>query len=760
MSRTYLRVAHIYFRRYFKYDFTAAIIVFLVAVPLCLGVALASGAPLYSGMISGIIGGIVVGFLSPSSVSVSGPATGMAAVVIAAVSQLNDFNTVLFALFLSGCLQIIAGWRGVGFFADYFPSSVIKGMLSAIGLLLIFKQLPLAFTLSKNLTELKFHLLEAEGSYIHPLVNLSFHINSGALFLSLLTLTSLIYFEHTKNVFLKNLPSSIMVVVLGTLLNEWFTSHHSILAQHGPHLVNIPAAYNLQQFMTSLASPNWQAWDNPMVYLYAFVFACVTSLETLLNITATEKIDKKHRRIDKNKELFAQGVGNMLAGLVGGIPITSVIIRSTVNIENKVKTKLSTILHGVFLFASFFFLADLINRIPVCILASILIYTGYKLTSPSLYIQIYQQGMIRFIPFVVTVIAVILFNILFGVLLGLAVNIFFILKYNSQARIDIIHEHYASGVTNRLILPQQTTFLNKASIVAELNSIPNRSQLIIDARYAEFIDKEITEYIQEFAQEQAPIRNISLNLIGFRDNYNIQNHINFINVSTYDAQSQLTPPKVLEILEEGNYRFLQDKGIHRSNMIDIQHTSENQHPLAIVLGCIDSRVPVETIFDMTMGDLFCVRIAGNVINDDILASIEYGCHVVGAKLIVVLGHTRCGAIQSACNHVKEGHITQLLGKIQPAIDAEKTFNQQKHGIDSIDVTQVTHLNIAHSIIEIYHRSHILQRLIYEGKIGIVGALYDVSTGKVHFSDYTPEIAVFKEYDNHALIQSIEHWYPA
>ena len=302
MSNPYLRVSKVYLRRYFKYDFTAAIIVFLVAVPLCLGIALASGAPIYSGMISGIIGGIIVGFLSPSSVSVSGPAAGMAAVVVAALGQLNDFNTVLLALFISGCLQILAGWRGAGFFADYFPSSVIKGMLSAIGLLLIFKQLPLAFTLSKNLTELKFHLLEAEGSYIHPFINLSFHINSGALFLSLLSLASLIYFDKSKHSYLKNLPSAIIVVLLGTLLNEWFVSQHSILAQHGPHLVNIPSAYSFKQFIGSLASPNWQAWNNPMVHLYALIFACVTSLETLLNITATEKIDKKHRQIDKNKE--------------------------------------------------------------------------------------------------------------------------------------------------------------------------------------------------------------------------------------------------------------------------------------------------------------------------------------------------------------------------------------------------------------------------------------------------------------------------
>jgi len=435
-----------YFHDSFKFDLTASIIVFLVAVPLCLGIALASGAPLYSGMISGIIGGIVVGFLSPSSVSVSGPAAGLAAVVLAAFAQLQDFPTVLLAIFFAGILQILASIKRYGFFADYFPSNVIKGMLSAIGILLIYKQLPFIFTLAKTFTELKNHLLEvSEGSYIHPMINLTFHLNSGAIFLSSLSIILLIFFERLNKKTLKTYPGSIVVIIIGTLINEWFSYTHSIFTQHGPHLVNIPKAHDLSTFLNILATPNWHAWNNPMVYFYAFILASIASLESLLNITASEKLDTKHRPVDKNKELFAQGMGNVIAGLIGGIPVTSVVIRTTVNIQNQVKTKCSTIFHGIFLIASFFFLAELINRIPICILASILIFTGYKLSKPSLFLKVYRQGFNRFFPFIVTVITIILFNLLVGVLLGLIVNLFFILKSSSQARIDILHERYPSG---------------------------------------------------------------------------------------------------------------------------------------------------------------------------------------------------------------------------------------------------------------------------------------------------------------------------
>lgn len=299
------------------------------------------------------------------------------------------------------------------------------------------------------------------------------------------------------------------------------------------------------------------------------------------------------------------------------------------------------------------------------------------------------------------------------------------------------------------------TFLNKAALVAELDSIPKRAQLIIDARYTQYIDKEILELLKEFKEDQAPSKHIALNLTGFKDHYKIHNYIDFINVTTYDVQSNLTPAEVLNILYEGNQRFLHDTRIHRSNRVDIKHTAKMQHPIAVVLGCIDSRVPVETIFDMSFGDIFCIRIAGNVINDDILASIEYACNVVGAKLIVVLGHTRCGAIQSACDGIEQGHITQLLAKIKPAVNAETQTTENRTGQNVPFVTHVTELNIANTMQNIYSQSDILQNMINNDEIGIVGAMYDVNSGKVKYDNYAYELVELEGKDQKHLVEKCE-----
>ncbi|WP_058451233.1 bifunctional SulP family inorganic anion transporter/carbonic anhydrase [Legionella maceachernii] len=731
------RRLRIYQQRLFKFDLIAGIVVFLVAIPLCLGIALASGAPLFSGIISGIIGGVLVGALSNSQVSVSGPAAGMAAVVLAAITQLGDFNVFLFALLLAGMIQIIIGALRAGFIADYIPSNVVQGLLCAIGLLLIIKQLPLAFTLSTDLKELQSHLLEStEGLAFNPLYELSDHINTGASIISLISVALLIYFEKTNVRWLKGIPGPIIVVIAGILLNEAFQVTHSSFAQDYPHLVNIPSHNGFTDLLSQLQYPDWAAWSNPKVYLYAFIIALVASMESLLNVKASEKLDKKHRYCSKDQELIAQGCGNFAAGLIGGIPVTSVIIRTSVNIQAGSKTKMSAIFHGLFLFLAVLLIEEWLNKIPLSSLAGILIYTGYKLTKPSIYRSIYQQGMDRFIPFIATVVSIVIFNLLAGILIGLAISILFILKSNSTARLDIIKEIYPTGEISRLVLPQQITFLNKASLVAELSSIPKNSQLIIDARYSNYIDKEIIELIKEFQREQAPLKQISLNLIGFQDKYDIHNFIDFINVTTYDVQFNLRPHQVLDILREGNQRFLNDTRIHRVNKLDIQYTAKTQHPIGVVLGCIDSRVPVETIFDMSFGDLFCVRVAGNVVNEDILASIEYACHVVGAKLIVVLGHTCCGAIQAACDHVEKGHITQLLAKIQPAISAETQTKMDRSSKNSDFVNKVTELNIANTLQQIYRDSEILRLMIEQENIGLVGAIYDVNTGKVAFKDYS------------------------
>lgn len=727
----------VYQKRYLKFDFIAALVVFLIAVPLCLGIALASGAPLFSGILSGIIGGIVVGSLSGSNVSVSGPSAGTSAVVFSAIVQLGGFNVFLMALIIAGILQILIGVFRSGFVADYIPSNVIQGLLSAVGILIILKELPLAFTLSHSLPDLKSHLLDLSSEFsIQPLHDLASHINTGAVVLSLSTLGVLIYLDRTQKKWLKSLPGPFIVVIMGLVINELFLITDSSLAQIGPHLVNIPKHDGLSDFIAQMQTPSWSSILDPKVYLVAFFLAAVTSLENLLNIKAGERLDTKHRYCSKDRELIAQGVGNIAAGFIGAIPITSVIIRTSVNIQAGSKTKMSAILHGVFILFTVFLIPDALNKIPLSSLAAILIYTGYKLTKPSIYLSIYRQGWDRFIPFLTTVIGIIYFNLLFGILFGLVVSLFYILKSNSQMRIDIIKENYPKGVISRLVLPQQTTFLNKASLIAELNSIPAKSELIIDARYTDFIDKEIVEFIKEFQTELAPHKHISLNLTGFKEAYQIHNYIDFINVTTYDVQSTLTPHQALNILKEGNQRFKQDTCIHRNFKTDIEQTATTQHPIAVVLGCIDSRVPVETIFDMSFGDLFCVRIAGNVVNDDILASIEYACNVVGAKLIVVLGHTGCGAIQAACDGVEKGFITQLLAKIKPAIKAETYTHTDRTGKNRHFVHKVTQLNIANTIHDIYHESEILGNMIDSEQIGIVGALYDVKEGDVAFHDFS------------------------
>ncbi|MDP3561426.1 MAG: carbonic anhydrase family protein [Legionellaceae bacterium] len=750
-----LRKFHIYRKRNLKFDFVAAVVVFLVAIPLCLGIALASGAPIFSGILSGIIGGIVVGSLSGSHISISGPAAGMAVVVLSAIIQLGDFNTFLLALIIAGLLQLIAGVLKAGFIADYIPSSVIQGLLSAVGILLIVKQLPLAFTLSHSIAGLETELIDlSTGITYQPLHDLARHINTGAMVLSLSGLISLIFIEKSRLKWVSSLPGPFVVVCMGILLNELFLFTDSTLAQVGPHLVNIPKHNGFSDFFAQMEQPNWSKLTDIKVYFVAFLLSAVAALENLLNVKAGEKLDKKHRSSSKDRELIAQGIGNIFAGLIGGIPITSVIARTSINIQTGAKTKFAAILHGFFLLFAVMLIPDALNKIPLSSLAAVLIYTGYKLTRPIIYIKIYRQGMDRFIPFIATVIGIIAFNLLLGILLGLVVSLFYILKSNSQMRIDIIKEIYPKGITNRLVLPQQTTFLNKASLIAELDSIPRKSQLIIDARYSDYIDKEIIEFIKEFKTELAPQKNISLNLIGFKDRYKVHNYIDFINVTTYDVQSTLAPQQILNILREGNQRFRQDTCIHRSFKTDVAQTATTQHPIAVVLGCIDSRVPVETIFDMSFGDLFCVRIAGNVVNDDILASIEYACHVIGAKLIVVLGHTRCGAIQAACDGVETGHITQLLAKIKPAIKAETYTTHDRTGKNHHFVHKVTQLNIANTLEHIYHESEILRTLIESEQVGMVGALYEVNSGEVQFNDFSTFLSQLDASDANVLAEKL------
>lgn len=716
-----------------KSDFGSGIVVFFVAIPLCLGIALASGAPVFSGLIGGIIGGIIVGAISQSNVSVSGPANGMIVIVLAGISDLGGFNGLLLALMFAGIAQIIIGLFKAGFIADYIPSNVIQGLMAAIGILIIIKQLPLAFGFEGQTDAFMSSLKSAQESFsLKPLLDLVTHINTGASVIAIISIIIMVYWQRVPIKALKIIPAPIIAVLASVLLNEVYLNIWPSYGLTGKHLVNMPVIDSFRDIFNQIEFPNFSIWTNPKVYFYALTITIIASLETLLSLEAAEKMDKKRRYCSRNRELIAQGIGNTLSGLIGGIPITSVIIRSSVNVQSGAKTKLSTMIHGFLILISLAAIPEWLNLIPLSCLAAILIFAGYKLSSLSLYRYQYNRGYYYFFPFIVTTLAIIFTNLFLGIVIGISVSAFFILKYSSQRRIDIIKEKHSTGDVLRLALPQQLTFLNKASFLAQLKGLPNNSNVVIDASSTDFIDHDLLEIIEEFKQKRSARRNITLNLHGFSKEYKMHDHVEFIDVTTPDAQKNLDASTIIEILQEGNQRFRMNRPIHRQYNQQIKATAASQHPMAIVLGCIDSRVPVELIFDTGVGELFSARVAGNVINNELLGSMEFACKVAGAKMILVMGHTSCGAIKAACDAVDLEHVNSLVKKIKPSIDQEKTIKENRNGSNEKFVNNVTKINIENVKKEIYEKSKTIRGLVDKKEVTILGAIYDVRTGKVFF----------------------------
>jgi MFS superfamily sulfate permease-like transporter len=502
-----------------KSDLPASIVVFLVALPLCLGVALASGAPLLSGVIAGIIGGIVVGILSQSHTSVSGPAAGLAAVVLGSITQLGSFDIFLLAVCLAGLIQLIAGIASVGFIANFMPSNVIKGLLAAIGIILILKQIPHAVGFDKDY-EGDFSFFQPDGeNTFSELLNVFKYFSWGAVIISGLSILVMIFWEKTPFKKIKFLPASLFVVVLGLLLNLLFQKYIPSIALMNDHLVNIP---HLDGIKSVITLPDFNSIGNSRVWIVALTIAIVASIETLLNLEAVENLDPHKRVASPNKELVAQGIGNMLSGLVGGIPVTSVIVRSSVNINAGAETKMSAILHGLILLMSLLLLSPVLNLIPLASLASILLLTGYKLAKVSLFKDMYSKGLNQFIPFAVTVIAIVFTDLLIGVLIGLAISIFYILKRNFKNAYHFNRESFHTGDKINIRLSEEVSFLNKASIKQTLADIPENSNVIIDATNSTYIDYDVMEIIRDFTDVQAKEKGISATLKGFKSFYQEQ----------------------------------------------------------------------------------------------------------------------------------------------------------------------------------------------------------------------------------------------
>ncbi len=712
-----------------KNDLPASLVVFLVALPLCLGVALASGAPLLSGVISGIIGGIIVGALSQSHTSVSGPAAGLAAVVLTAITQLGSFEAFLMAGLIAGIIQLILGIIKGGIIANYIPSNVIKGLLAAIGIILILKQIPHAVGYDNDHQD-DFSFLQNNGeNTFSSLLNVFNHYSLGAITISLISLFVMIYWDKTPLKKLKFFPSSLFVVILGVVLNSVFVNYIPSLLIHSEHLVNIPKFYNLNSLVTF---PDFNSIRDYHVWVVAITIAAIASIETLLNLEAVENLDPHKRLSSPNKELIAQGIGNVFSSLIGGLPITSVVVRGSVNINAGAETKLSAIFHGIFLFVSILFLSPFLNLIPLASLSVILLFTGYKLTKLSLYKEMFKKGNSQFIPFIATIFAIVFTDLLTGVIIGLVISIFYLLKSNFKNPFVLRKESIHVGETLRIELPNQVSFLNKAIIKETLWAVPKLSKVIIDATHSNFIDNDVLEIIEDFKYTVSKEKEIKLNIIGLKEHYKLEDSIQFVNVVDKTTQQKLNPIDVLNILKKGNDRFISGQWSEKNLKLQVNATSLNQNPIAIILSCIDSRTATEHIFDLGLGDIFSIRIAGNILNEDILGSMEYALHEVGTKLVVVLGHTKCGAIIGACNHVQMGNLTNLLNKINPAIELEKVTISNRTGSNLGFVNNVAEQNVKLTIARIRKESVLINTLENEGKVKIVGGIYNIETGKVDF----------------------------
>lgn len=726
-------------------DLSAGVVVFLVALPLCLGVALASNAPLFAGIVAGIVGGILVGAVSGSHTSVAGPAAGLTAIVAAQIGKLGSFDVFLLAVMFAGVLQILLGSFRAGFIAAFFPSSVIKGLLAAIGVILILKQIPHVFGHDPDPEgDMGFEQPDHQNTFTELWSTLS-DIQPGAALVGVLSILLMVFWDKIK--VLKNsvVPAPLVVVLLGVGVSLLLKHYGSAWAIEASHMVQVPVAKDFNAFMGFLVFPNFSALGNPAVYVAAFTIAIVASLETLLNLEAVDKIDPQQRTSPPNRELVAQGIGNVTCGLIGGLPVTSVIIRSSVNINAGGKSKLSTMIHGSLLLCCVLLVPNLLNQIPLAALGAILLMTGLKLASPSLLKQMWAGGKSQFLPFIITVVAIVLTDLLVGIVIGLVVSVCFILHSNMRRPLRKFMEQHITGDVLRIELANQVSFFGRAKLEETLRSVPSGGHVLLDARSTDYIDADILGLIHDFQQTTAKVHGVKVSLAGFKDKYpQLQDRIQFLDYSNREVQTGLTPERVLQLFKEGNERFREGRQLTRDIGRLVDATSAGQFPMAVVLSCIDSRTPAELVFDLSLGDVFSVRIAGNIARDKVLGSMEYSCAVAGAKMILVMGHTSCGAVNAAvdliCSNKTAAEATgcvnldSLVTEIQLSVDLStcKRDGSWLPAEKAAYANEVSRRNVLRTMRMITERSSTLDGLVKAGKVSVVGAMYDIQTGRVDF----------------------------
>jgi len=748
-------------------DFLSGIIVFLVALPLCLGIAIASDADPIAGLISGIVGGILIGLFSGSHTSVSGPAAGLTAIVAAQIANLGSFEAFLVAVFLGGLIQMGFGVVKAGALSAFFPSSVIKGLLAAIGVILILKQLPLLFGYTKDMGTVFGHseALKDYEKHPHSMLDHSHPVGDilvsfyrsfselvaheqgyqlGAIAIGLSSLVFMIAWDQIKPLKKSLVPAPLLVVGLSVALGWIFSRWGGTWALTEQQLVDVPSASSLQEFAGMIRRPDFSQLTNSAVYVAAITIAVVASLETLLNLDAVDKIDRKQRISPPNRELFAQGIGNMTCGLLGGIPLTSVIIRGSVNVNAGAETKMSTVFHGVLLLGCVALIPNILRMIPLSCLAAILLLTGFKLASPALFKQMARAGRYQFLPFLFTLVAIVLTDLLVGICIGLVLSLLFVLNSNLRLPIRRIHEKHVDGDLLHIELANQVSFLNRAGLEAALREAPAGSRILLDARRTDYIDPDVLSLIQEFRDRTAPVFNIQMQLVGFREKYKLLSKDDTIDFSPQEARESLTPNQVIGILQEGNRRFVEGHPLDRSLITGLAQNAEDAQAIAVVVTGIDSQTPVEMIFDLGLGEAFVVRMPGTVIGPRAIGGVEYAVSVGRVKLVVVMGHADSSLLSLAIHNAISpenkaelagcAHLQEVLEQIALSIDQQDARSfPRMNPTQQRDCMQVlAQRHVLRTVMQLQEQSQALAEKMATGQVGVVGAMYDGNSGLVNF----------------------------
>lgn len=712
-----------------KHDIPSGIVVFLVALPLCIGIAFASGTPLISGIIAGIVGGIVVASLSNSNFSVSGPAAGLTVIIYDAVYQLPNYETLFAAVVLGGVFQLFFSAIRAGIIGSFFPSSVIKGMLAAIGIILLLKQVPHAVGYDLDYEgDFNFFQWDNKNTFTE-LIEAFYRITPGAAAVSALGLTILILwdkFNLSKKLYVHG---SIIVVILGVLLNEFVFPHLSGLKISDEHLVQVLPTGGFKDLISTFhfadlgaifaSDPtiNPLTWFYGPVFLIALKIAVIASLESLLAIDAVDRLDPSRKYTDKNRELFAQGTGNVISGLLGGLPITSVIVRSSANIDAGAKSRFSAIIHGTFLLLSILLFPGLINKVPLSALAAILLVVGYKLTQVKVFKEQYKKGWEHFIPFVVTIIAIVFTDILIGITIGTAIALFFILRRDVLFPYKYNKQEMNYGVKVRIELAEEVSFLNKASIVFKLQKTPQNSHLVIDGSKARFIDPDILEIIEDF-KVNAITRNIKVELIDVANKFEILENQEVERIAQQDYDNLFVNNRnwVKEKLSQDDQYF--------------KKLSQGQSPRFLFVGCSDSRITANEMTGTDAGEMFVHRnIANLVVTTDVnlMSVLQYSVEVLKVKHVIICGHYGCGGVKAAVDGKYHGLIDNWLGNIK------SVYRQHAKVLDAILDEDKRHRKLVELVVteQVFNicSTPIIQRQWKQGNnVQVHGWVYDISEG--------------------------------